>query len=67
MSMHASDEPQPEDRGLFIERYGRRNWAVVTAAGELLVVAVYRKGATAVVEHVTALHEQLQQVLSEHR
>jgi hypothetical protein len=40
-----------------ITRYGTRNWAV-WLDGELLVVAVYKKGATAVANAITRLHQR---------
>lgn len=38
---------------MHIERYVRRNWAVYDADGELVVVAVYKKGAMEVVRRLT--------------
>lgn len=34
---------------------GRKRWAVYTPDGELLCVCLYRKGATALVEHLNGL------------
>ena len=59
--MSTEQKTDPQRVGLSIERYNRRNWAVRTPTGDLLVVAVYRKGANAVVAHIAALTEQLRQ------
>ena len=36
-----------------MERYGRRNWKVVDGNGELVCVAVYRKGAAEVIRRLS--------------
>ena len=41
-----------EAQGYTVERYGARYWAVLDAAGELVCVTVYRRGAREVVRRL---------------
>ena len=42
------------DNPYIITRYGNRNWAVYDSGGELVVVALYKKGAAEVVRRLTS-------------
>lgn len=42
-----------------IEKYGARNWAVRTAAGELVAVTLYKKGARRISEILEMLPENI--------
>ena len=43
---------------MHIEKYGRRFWAVYDERGELIVVAVYKKGAREVMSRLTQHHTE---------